>query len=364
MNYRKIVKIFLVQVLLILVVSSALVIYVDPFFHYRKPNVNLFYKLEAGNKERYINDGILKHFDYNAIITGTSMTENFKTTEFDSLYSVKSIKVPFYGATYKELNDNISTAYRTGHDVKYVIRSLDWYVRLTEHKDALAYERSKYPWYLYNDKLNDDVAYFINQDAIKNSAKIIKESFLKNKKGITTFDEYANWNSKHNFGAKTVLKGRETYHITDKVRSFNSADEEIVKGNIEQNVISLARQHPETTFYYFFPPYSVAYWGELKEKGEIEYTIAAEKIAIEMILTCPNIKLYSFNLKTDITTNLDNYKDTTHYGEWINSDILKWMKNEDGLLTKENYLTYLQAERDFYSQFDYNSLFKNISKVN
>ena len=43
MNYRKIVKIFLVQVLLILVVASTLVIYVDPFFHYRKPNDNLFY---------------------------------------------------------------------------------------------------------------------------------------------------------------------------------------------------------------------------------------------------------------------------------------------------------------------------------
>lgn len=363
MDYKKIVKIFLAQVLLVLVVSSALVIYVDPFFHYRKPNVNLFYNLDAG-KERYQNDGIIKHFDYDTMILGTSMTENFKASECDYIFQANTIKVPFSGGTYKEINDNIATAYRTGHELKNVIRSLDWSTHLVEDKDAMRDDLGAYPWYLYNDKCSDDVAYFINKDAIKISAKIIKESFLKNKKGITNFDDYANWNSKFNFGAKTVLKGRETYHITDKGRSFNSADEEIVKGNIEQNVISLARQHPETTFYYFFPPYSVAYWGELKEKGEIEYTIAAEKIAIEMILTCPNIKLYSFNLKTDITTNLDNYKDTTHYGEWINSDILKWMKNEEGLLTKENYLTYLQAERVFYSQFDYNSLFKNISKVN
>lgn len=357
MNYKKIVKIFLVQVLLVLVVSSLLVIYVDPFFHYRKPNVNLFYKLDAG-KERYQNDGIIKHFIYDTMIIGTSMTENFKASECDYIFHANTIKVPFSGGTYKEINDNIATAYRTKHQLKNVIRSLDWSLHLVEDRNTMRNDLGAYPWYLYNDKLNDDIAYFINKDAIKISAKIIKETLLKNRKGITGFDEYANWNADYKFGEKAVLKGRAAYYVSNKIRSFNSADEEILKGNIEQNVISLARQHPETTFYYFFPPYSIAYWGELKEKGELEYTFNAEKMAIEMILTCPNIKLYSFNLKTDVTTNLDNYKDATHYGEWINSDILKWMKNEDGLLTKENYLTYLQAERDFYSQFDYDSLLK------
>ncbi len=357
MDYRKIVKIFLVQVLLVLVVSSLLVIYVDPFFHYRKPNVNLFYKLDAG-KERYQNDGIIKHFIYDTMIIGTSMTENFKASECDYIFHANTIKVPFSGGTYKEINDNIATAYRTKHQLKNVIRSLDWSLHLVEDRNTMRNDLGAYPWYLYNDKLNDDIAYFINKDAIKISTKIIKETLLKNRKGITGFDEYANWNADYKFGEKAVLKGRAAYYVSNKLRSFNSADEEILKGNIEQNVISLARQHPETTFYYFFPPYSIAYWGELKEKGELEYTFNAEKMAIEMILTCPNIKLYSFNLKTDVTTNLDNYKDATHYGEWINSDILKWMKNEDGLLTKENYLTYLQAERDFYSQFDYDSLLK------
>lgn len=357
MNYKKIVKIFLVQVLLVLVVSSLLVIYVDPFFHYRKPNVNLFYKLDAG-KERYQNDGIIKHFIYDTMIIGTSITENFKASECDYIFHANTIKVPFSGGTYKEINDNIATAYRTKHQLKNVIRSLDWSLHLVEDRNTMRNDLGAYPWYLYNDKLNDDIAYFINKDAIKISTKIIKETLLKNRKGITGFDEYANWNADYKFGEKAVLKGRAAYYVSNKIRSFNSADEEILKGNIEQNVISLARQHPETTFYYFFPPYSIAYWGELKEKGELEYTFNAEKMAIEMILTCPNIKLYSFNLKTDVTTNLDNYKDATHYGEWINSDILKWMKNEDGLLTKENYLTYLQAERDFYSQFDYDSLLK------
>ena len=75
-----------------------------------------------------------------------------------------------------------------------------------------------------------------------------------------------------------------------------------------------------------------------------------------MILECPNIKLFSFNLMTEITTNLDNYKDVTHYGEWINSDILRYMKEDKGLLTKENYQDYLKRERDLYMNYDYQTI--------
>lgn len=39
---------------------------VDPFFHYHKPLECLSYPL---NNERYQNDGIVKHFDYDAVIT-------------------------------------------------------------------------------------------------------------------------------------------------------------------------------------------------------------------------------------------------------------------------------------------------------
>lgn len=357
MNYKKVIKIFLVQVAVTLFVLSLLVTFVDPFFHYRKPNKSLFYVLEPG-KERYQNDGIIRNFDYDTIILGTSMTENFRASECESIFGSKAIKVPFSGATYKEINDNIATAYRTGHKVKIVIRSLDWNQHLVEYKDALRNDLGSYPLYLYNDDFKDDLAYMLNKGAIRISAKIIKNSLMKHKQGITSFDEYANWNSLFKFGPKDVLKDRKEFSNYKEIKIFDLKNQEILRENVEQNVISLARQHPETTFYYFFPPYSIAYWGELKEKGEIDYTLAAEKLAIEMILTCPNIKLYSFNLKTDIITNLNNYKDTIHYGEWINSDILKWMKTEDGLLTKENYLEYLQTERAFYSQYDYNSLFK------
>ena len=56
------------------------VIFVDPYFHYHKPFSFLSYRL---HEERYTNDGISRHFDYNAVIPGTSMTKNYNPREIE-----------------------------------------------------------------------------------------------------------------------------------------------------------------------------------------------------------------------------------------------------------------------------------------
>lgn len=89
------------------------------------------------------------------------------------------------------------------------------------------------------------------------------------------------------------------------------------------------------------------------EDGTIYRQIEAEKYIIELLLEHPNIHLYSFNNRIDIISDLNNYKDTLHYGQWINSVILKWIYNGEGLLTKDNYKDYLEEEFLLYSNFKY-----------
>lgn len=354
MNFKKWIYIFIAEIFLGAFILATLSIIVDPFFHYHKPLPGLFYVL---NNERYQNDGILKHFDYDAIITGSSMTQNFKTSEFNVLFNANAIKVPFSGGTFKEMNDNIATAYRTNHNLKYVVRSLDSYNILYD-KDGMRNDLGQYPVYLYNDDLIDDFKYIFNEDVVKTSAKILKNTFKSKEGGVTSFDEYANWNDDYKFGAASVLKKRTEFKKSKQIRTLTEKDKKTISENIKQNVTDLAKEHPETTFYYFFPPYSIAYWGEAYENGSIQRIIEIEQYAIELILECPNIKLFSFNTMADITTNLDNYKDNIHYGEWINSKILVFMKNNIGLLTKENYKKYIEAEKETYLNYPYNDLFK------
>ena len=63
---------YLMLVLIPLAVAGIWVIHVDPFFHYHKPYTSGYYYIL--NNQRSQNDGILKHFNYNAAITGTSIT--------------------------------------------------------------------------------------------------------------------------------------------------------------------------------------------------------------------------------------------------------------------------------------------------
>ena len=102
MSYKKYTKCTLIFFLVAMIIIGGFVYVIDPYFHYHKPFFSYF-KLD---NQRYQNDGIAKNFDYDAIITGTSMTENFKTSEFDELFNVKSVKMSFSGGSFKEINEN------------------------------------------------------------------------------------------------------------------------------------------------------------------------------------------------------------------------------------------------------------------
>nr|MCR5590778.1 hypothetical protein [Lachnospiraceae bacterium] len=150
----------------------------------------------------------------------------------------------------------------------------------------------------------------------------------------------------------------EGYEVSESAlqRVFDEDDREKVIGNVTQNVTDLADAYPDVEFYYFFTPYSAAWWKVTLEQGVFDRQIDAEKTAIEEILKHPNIKLFSFNCLTDITTDLNNYKDISHYGAWVNTLMLRMMHDDKCLLTYENYEEYLQSERGFYGSFDYRSL--------
>lgn len=84
--------------------------------------------------------------------------------------------------------------------------------------------------------------------------------------------------------------------------------------------------------------------------------IQTQRIAIEKILRCENVHIYSFYNDFDMVCNLDNYTDKKHYAEWANDDILNCMYQGNGRLTIDNYKDYLAEMEAFYTEFPYNEL--------
>ena len=336
-------------------IAGGWVVKVDPFFHYHKPNTaKYFYTLD---NQRNLNDGIIKHFDYDALITGTSMTENFRTTEMNSVFGVNSIKVPFAGGTYKEINDNLAKALACNPGLTTVVRGLDMEY-FFDHKDRIRDDLGEYPTYLYDDNIFNDIEYVFNRDIIfRRVYSMLKENDMPGfVPGVSSFDNYSYWMGGYSFGGNTVRSFQTVFEEPGTPVHMTEEERQTIHENIEQNVVSLAREYPDTTFYYFFTPYSAAWWEARVADGTIYKQIEAEEYIIEQILECENIKLYSFNNRTDITTDLNNYKDLTHYGVWINSLILKWMQDGQYILTKENYADYLAQELSFYTSYDYSLL--------
>lgn len=324
---------------------------IDPYFHYHKPLKALEYPLY---NERYQNDGIIKHFDYDAIITGTSMTQNFKTTEFDTLFHTQSIKVPFAGAGFKEITENLSRAIKANPDIRYILRGIDYNAILFD-KDFSTYD--SYPDYLYDDNIFNDTKYLLNKDIFLNGSLEVL-NFTKAGLKTPTFDEYNNWMKGRTFGKEAILSSYPPPSM-EEVKSVPLTNEDLknLRENIHQNFIVLANENPDIEFYLFITPYSIYFWDSLYRTGNLERQLEAEKIAIEMLLGCNNIKLFSFYNNYDMICNADNYKDTVHYSEDINSKMLNWMHDLEYQLTLENYRDYCNYIYEFYTTFNYDSLF-------
>lgn len=346
-----------------LVVIGGQVVRIDPFFHYHEPNINSYYYVL--DNERSQNDGISKHFQYNAMITGTSMTRNFKTSEFDDIFGVNSIKVPYSGGSYKEINNNISRALSHNRDLKIIVRGLDMGHFLWK-ADYMRTDLGAYPTYLYDNNILNDVNYVFNRDVIFNRVYAMMNANDADdfQPGITSFDDYGNFMAWTQWGVHTVYPEGVNYLGIGEPIHLSQEEKMIIDENVEKNVTSIAEQYPNVTFYYFFPPYSAAWWQVQVEGGTIYKQIEAEQYIIEKILQYSNIKLYSFNNRTDIITNMNNYKDSFHYGSWINSLILKWMHEGEYQLTWDNYKEYIESELKFYSTFDYGALENQIDYEN
>lgn len=350
MTEKNFFKINIFGIILILVLTAVTVIIIDPYFHYHKPISFVSYKL---SNQRYINDGIVKYFNYDAVITGTSMTENFKSSQFDKLFNVNSIKVPFSGGSYKEINDNVEVALKNNKNIKYVLRGLD-YGGINQEYNHMRY--NSYPTYLYDNNIFNDYKYWWNKEIlIKGVAINLIYTILRKKS--TSFDEYSSWDNIEK-GKEVILKTYKRAENENIEKLLLQEDIDRIDKNIEENVTKLPKQYPDVKFIYFITPYSILYFDELNQKGEVMKQILAEKYMIEKILRIPNIELYSFFDNYNLIINLDNYIDSGHYINHINDQILIWIKDKKYRLTKENYQEYINNNLKFYKYYDYNKIFE------
>ena len=321
---------------------------IDPFFHYHAPRDGLTYPL---NNQRYQNDGIVRHFDYDALITGTSMTENFRTSEFDALFGAKTIKVSFSGGSFPELIAILEQAIAHNPDLKTILLCIDeWF--LSSGRELIQADGA-YPTYLYDDNPFNDVEYLLNREIFwENTLKVLSHT----KKGLptTSFDEYGSWVYPYN--AEVVLANYSRPEPA-QIQPMTESDSARLRDTLENTLVKMAREHPEIRFLLYFPPYSVLTWDQSIREGRFPRNVNMYELASEILLEAENIQLFSFHTDFETITNLDNYRDVVHHSDKINSLLLERIRAGEYLLTKENYRQHWQKVEAFYGSYDYEALF-------
>jgi len=335
-----------------LILFAAFTAVIDPSFHYHKPLEGIDYYLFS---QRYQNDGIVKHFDYDAIITGTSMTENFRPSELDALFGVNSIKVPFSGSSLREIADNLRRAFDANSRIKMVVMGLDG-ANLMDDKDVLRSD-VPLPLYLYDENPFNDVSYLLNKEILLNyTMRMLQQTYYG--VGTTSFDDYCYWEWMFDYSSEAVL--RNYIRSADPAATIPMDTETVQREleNIQQNVVQLAKENPDTIFYCYFSPYCILYWDIGYCDGLLEKQVEAFRIATEELLECENIRLYSFFTKYEWTENLEEYRDLYHHSGKISSQILQQLATEEHRLTKENYKAHWQEVQERYTTFDYEGFYQ------
>ena len=347
-DYKKWLRRTIVGILGIMIFVVLLQIIVDPYFHYHKPITK--YRL---NDERYINDGIARHFDYDAIITGNSLCQNFSTSQYDELFGTNSVKLPYSGAGYKEIWKSLGRALEYNDGVKEVLVCMDLQ-DLDREAEWERYEGN--PTYLYDDNVFNDIKYIFNKDAIYRGT-LYNLIWTVTGHENTSMDEYSTW--ERETGPEVACASLQL--IPDDVDpdgwSYDEDAEERIHNNVYSNIIPVIEKYPQVEFKIIIPPSSIARWAEYCFNNQVEYRIAGLEYALRELISLQNVEVYAFDDAYDVTTNLVLYSDTIHYDSETNGWIVNEVyNNRHSISDGVSLQSYIKSISDFYNNYNYRQL--------
>lgn len=320
------VKSFFKRILIIMCIIAAFVILIDPFFHYHKPWFGL--KAVLTDKE-YQCIGTLHTFDYDSLIVGSSVAENYYNGWFNEGFDCNAIKaIRSYGAT-ADLCYLLDAAYEN-HELKYVFYSMDTASLAADPTPT--YELTGCPMYLYNKNIFDDVEYLFNKGVL-----FEKIPYMAANTFIGDYDENDsyNWAQWKEFNQDMALG---LYIRTARIAPMKEKNyyQDMLDANIEL-IAAQIEAHPDTQYKIFFPAYSMLWWDNLYRSGDLEAYLYNMEQTMGSLLQYENVEMFYFQDEEEIITNLDNYMDTLHFSPEINEYMANQIIEGNDPVTLANY---------------------------
>ena len=291
----------------------AAVWFVDPHIYFHKA---IGLKQVFDNSQAMI-PGIMRHYDYDAIMFGSSMTQNFNIREINHIFGVKSIKATTAGLSGDTFDQYFRFAKKCNPDgLKRCFIGVDIFSfakigeQLWEPYDHL-YGDSFFPaeYFFSTDTLGDMFdAVIANCTAGRNPVA---------RQQLDFYQMFCNRIGKFRYSRESM---EWSIRCMDQLPK---APDKSTRQNFEKQLLSHIRENPQIKFDLFLPPYSIYFWCFQKKLGHLDEYSALRNFLAEEVGKLPNAVLHDLQAEWDIVCNLDNYKDITHYSPAINSEILR-----------------------------------------
>ncbi len=340
----------------------------DPLQLYHKP---YFREITFSNDMRVQDKGIIKNYDFDSFILGTSMLENTAAKEADEKIWGKWVNISMAGSAFDERAVILHYLFRQKPNVKHILYSLDIGGLIY---DPVA-DTKKFD-FLYDENEINDLKIYLNQKYIVCALLYSKSTKCV---GYDDLETLVNWAKKErhnqNFGGIQNWLPRQDIFPTLKnaidklkqmpdIHSFETAPfTESIEANqhyIEKNLLSLAKTYPNTQFHLVVPTY-------LRLQYRIEepaYYAKAKKVLqwlVQEVQVLPNVKIYGFD-DLDYADNIASYTDPTHYNVDMNSMQIDAIANGTHILTPENIDEYLQTMENKIKAYDLAPLIAEIKE--
>lgn len=314
----------------------------DPYAVFHAPFLDMANYFD-GTSVHYQVGGIIRNYDYDALLVGTSMTEAIDPSIIDKIFGGKTTRAIVYGAFAQDYCDLFKEIGNAGK-ADYVILGLDAAtitLPVDEHRISNLYD------YVYSPNFFTDSEYlWCDYTALYEAPRMLFSNLTGNTNDVKTFCIP----KPSKFGEEKVIPEIKRREKWDEKRL--SELEMKCKLNVNA-IVKAAYSCKNIPTYIFIPPYSIAYWYRLYNEGTLDIQLKYMHDLYSGLLHYKNIRIFFEMIDQNIITNLNNYRDIHHYNPATSEKIMYDIAMGNNEITVSNLNATFANFKSFLESYDW-----------
>lgn len=301
--------------------------WVDPFQHYRKagPFPARFYPAW----QRYENPGLARHYDYDRIVTGSSLMENLVPAEVDRTLGGRTINLSVSAQTAYDAGQLLRVALATGKP-RHIVMNLD-YNAFSGVPDRSGFTEP-FPGYLYDDARWNDLPYLLGIGTLRKSLETALG--LEWTRFNTDPKRMWYWAEGYQFFAAKAVQALDPANLNARFRQPDRSLEGM-KASFEANLAPLIEKYPGTRFTFVYAPYAILVWLDFQQRNQVEVTLQFRDWLFERTRAHGNVEIFDFHAEPSIVMDLDHFTDIYHYSPKLSRALVEAIAAGRYKLTRE-----------------------------